>query len=74
MQNFKGLKQPWKSEKGSEVEGRENQVPIMQKRRKFQTHVATNGITWGEGQKPLNSVDHYQGQEVPLKFAGIRGF
>ena len=63
MQNFKGLKQPWKSEKGSEAEGRENQVPIMQKRRKFQTHVATNGITWGEGQKPLNSV-----------VAGIRGF
>lgn len=63
MQHFKGLKQPWKSEKGSEVEGRENQVSIMQKRRKFQTYVATNGITWGEGQKPLNSV-----------VAGICGF
>lgn len=56
MQHFKGLKQPWKSEKGSEVEGRENQVPIMQKGRKFQTHEPTNGIMWGEGQKPLNSV------------------
>ena len=49
MQHLKGLKQPWKSEKGSEVEGRENQVLIMRKRRTVQTHLATNGIKWGRG-------------------------